>query len=521
MNKILTSLITLLAFTGLQAQPSVETPRLIVGLTIDQLRTDYLEAFSSLYGEKGFKRLWKEAMIIRNVQYGFSRRDRASVIASIYTGTTPSVHGIVGEQWLDVSTLRTIGCVDDVVYMGRNTSEHSSAANLLSSTITDELKVFTQHKAKVYAVSPFRDAAVISAGHAADGAFWVNQNNGKWCSTSYYGDFPFWASAYNNNQAPDSHIASLTWVPTYDVGRYKFLPVWNRTPFKYHFADDRNNKYKLLVTSPLVNDEVNSVAQQIIKTCSVGTDEIPDMLCLTYYGGYYNHQTSNTLELQDTYVKLDKSLASLLDMLDKSVGLQHVMFVISSTGYMDGDGADLPSYRIPQGQFSMKRCAALLNMYLMAIYGNGQYVEGYFGNELYLDHKLIEKKRIDLEAIQDKAASFLQQFTGVNEAYSAHQLLTGAWNPHIDKIRKGYNKVHSGDLFVFAMPGWTMVDEQNNTEKIIRSAYVPSPLIILGGGFKNTIIDNADVDCIAPTISSCLHIRAPNASTVAPLTNNQ
>jgi hypothetical protein len=517
MNKILASLITLLAFTGLQAQPTSVTPRLIVGLTVDQLRTDYLEAFSSLYGEKGFKRLWKEAMIIRNIKYNFNNRDRASSIASIYTGTVPSVHGIIGGRWWNPASLRAEDCVDDASFNGLYTGEHSAPTKLLASTITDELKIFTQHKGKVYAIAPFRDAAVLSGGHAADASFWINTISGKWCSSSYYGDFPFWASVYNNNKAPDSYIASLTWTPMCDFHRYSFLPSSYSYAFKHHFADDRSAKYQLLTTSPYANDEVNNFAEQIVGSCNLGVDNVPDMLCLTYYAGNYNHNADNTLELQDAYVRMDKSIASLLDMLDKKVGLQNVLFFITSTGYNDAATADFASYRIPKGEFSMKHCAALLNMYLIAIYGNGQYVDGYYGNAFFLNHKLVEKKHIDWDAFQDKAASFLLQFTGVNNAYSAHEILTGSWNPNIDRIRNGYNRLRSGDLFVDVMPGWTITDEQNNIETVVRNAYVPAPLIILGGAYKNTIIESADVNCIAPTISSCLHIRAPNASTAAPL----
>src|SRR5574344_281042 len=136
MNRLLTSLITLFAFAGLQAQP-LESPRLIVELTIDQLRTDYLEAFSSLYGEEGFKRLWREAMVIRNLHYGYKNKDRASSIATIYTGSNPSAHGIIGESWLDVTTLRPVYCVDDPAFMGTVTNESSSPSKLLVSTVTD------------------------------------------------------------------------------------------------------------------------------------------------------------------------------------------------------------------------------------------------------------------------------------------------------------------------------------------------------------------------------------------------
>lgn len=521
MNKLLASLITLFAFAGLQAQP-LESPRLIVELTIDQLRTDYLEAFSSLYGEEGFKRLWREAMVIRNLQYGYNNRDRASSIATLYTGTKPKVHGIIGESWFDATTLRPVYCVDDPAFMGTVTNQSSSAAKLLVSTVTDELKVFTQRKGKVYSVSPFRDAAVLSAGHAADGAFWINTDNGKWCGTTYYSVIPFWAGDYNNNKSISSRISNIVWTPYYNIDRYKFLPSLSTVPFKHRFADLKDDKYRGLITSPYVNDEVNAFAGSLMTNTSLGKDNVPDMLCLTYYAGNYNHEPSNSLELQDAYVRMDASLASLLSMLDKQVGLSNVMLLVTSTGYVDGDDLDLPSYRIPRGEFNIKHCTALLNMYLMAIYGNGQYVEGYYGNQIFLNRKLIEKKKIDLDIVQDKCTAFLRQFSGVIEAHSSHDLMNGAWSPALESLRNGYHSLRSGDLFVTVQPGWSVVDEQHHINKVVRNGYVPAPLIILGGGYKSATINTpVDVDCIAPTISSSLRIRAPSASSAAPLSVNR
>ena len=118
MKGLLTSLITVLTFTGLQAQSLPAAPKLVVGLTIDQLRTDYLEAFSSLYGEKGFKRLWKEGRVFHNAEYTFCGIDRASAIAAIYSGTTPSMNGIISQRWMDASTLRPVNSTDDTAFMG-------------------------------------------------------------------------------------------------------------------------------------------------------------------------------------------------------------------------------------------------------------------------------------------------------------------------------------------------------------------------------------------------------------------
>lgn len=159
MKGLLTSLITVLTFTGLQAQSLPAAPKLVVGLTIDQLRTDYLEAFSSLYGEKGFKRLWKEGRVFHNAEYTFCGIDRASAIAAIYSGTTPSMNGIISQRWMDASTLRPVNSTDDTAFMGYYTDQTVAPTKLLTSTIADELKIATQGKGLVYAIAPDCDAA--------------------------------------------------------------------------------------------------------------------------------------------------------------------------------------------------------------------------------------------------------------------------------------------------------------------------------------------------------------------------
>ena len=172
MKKGLITSILALTFGSLQAQPLPPSPKLVVTLTIDQLRTDYMEAFSSLYGEKGFKRLLREGKVFRQADYSFNVTDRASAIATLYTGTTPSMNGIIAEQWLDAGTLRPINCVEDPNFMGNYTDESTSPSQLLTSTIADELKIATRNKGLVYAIAPFRDAAILGAGHAGNGAFW-------------------------------------------------------------------------------------------------------------------------------------------------------------------------------------------------------------------------------------------------------------------------------------------------------------------------------------------------------------
>ncbi|ADV43535.1 alkaline phosphatase family protein [Bacteroides helcogenes] len=520
MKKGLVTSILALTFIGLHAQPQPVLPKLMVMLTIDQLRTDYMEAFSSLYGEKGFKRLMHEGRVFRQIEFPFCGIDRASAIAAIYTGSTPSINGIIAENWLDANTLRPVNCVDDSGFMGNYTDESSAPSQLLTSTLADELKIATRNKGLVYAIAPFRDAAILSAGHAGNGAFWLNEKTGKWCSTTYYNEFPWWLNQYNDRKSPDYRIKDMVWVPTHPITSYTFLPEWRTEPFKYKLDSERNNKYRRLITSPFINEEVNLLTEELINKSTIGQDETPDLLSLTYYAGNYNHHSTQecAMEMQDTYVRLDRSISSLLDLIDRKIGLHNVLFCVTSTGYTDPEAADPNVYRVPGGEFHMNRCSTLLNMYLMATYGEGQYVEAYYNQQIYLNHKLIENKQLNLAEIQEKAAGFLVQFSGVNEVYSAQRLLLGPWSPQTERIRNGFHRKRSGDLLIEVLPGWTIMQENSNDNRIIRTADIPAPLILIGGGIKaETIRIPVSVSCIAPTLASVMRIRAPNASTASPL----
>lgn len=514
MKKGLLTYILLLTLSGLQAQ--TPTPRLVVSLTIDQLRSDYLENFAALYGEQGFKRLMRDGRFYTQTQFDFNKPDRASAMASVYTGTTPSVHGIIGEKWLDTSTLNVKNCVDDTNYIGNYTNESSSAMQMLTTTVTDELKIQTGGKALVYAIAPFRDAAILSAGHAADCALWLNESTGKWCSTTYYSEFPAWLSQYNEQRSPAYTLKNQSWTPTLTPGQYVYLSNTQEAAFKYTPSEDKVNLYRLYCTTPLVNDEINKLTEELLNNHPIGYDLTPDFLSLTYYAGGYNHQagTDHALEIQDAYLRLDQSIAQLLSLLDRKVGMQNILFCVSSTGYNDLDALEPKRYRIPSGEFYLNRCAALLNVYLMATYGEGQYIEAYNDQQIYLNHKLIEEKQINLSDIEEKASEFLAQFSGVQQVFTANKLLVGAGNTSWERTRNGFYAERSGDLLLDILPGWTIVDEKDATKNtVVNKAQVPTPYIILGTGIKPAIVRTpVSAKCIAPTLAGALHIRAPNAS---------
>lgn len=514
-KQILTTLLVYAAIAGAFAQEKPSVPRLVVGITIDKLRSDYLQAFAPLYDEEGFKKLLNEGQVYSNVQYPFKPIDRASAIASIATGSTPYHHGIISDQWLDRKSLHTIFCVDDSDYKGVNTTDCSSAKNLLSSTIGDELKVASNGKAHVYSIAPTREAAVLSAGHAADWAMWVDTNSGKWVGTSYYGKAPSWTKNINNIGL--EYIRTYKWAPTH-VLNYNYYLASEQKEFSHSFKGiETARQYK---NSPLVNTDITSVAKQCISSTEIATDFTPDYISICYYAGNYDSKSisETTTELQDTYIRLDKEIADLLNTIDKTIGLSKALIFITSTGYDDTPVDNLDKFRIPSGSFYINRCAKLLNMYLAAIYGQGQYVEAYYGNQLYLNHSLLEQKHLKLAEIFHCCEDFLFQFDGVSDVFTSSRIIQGALTPGLKEIHEGFNNNCSGDIQIHIKPGWNLVNEDNGSKLSQRDSFLEFPLIFYGFGLKpETITTPITTECIAPTIAHHIRIRAPNACKAGPL----
>lgn len=449
MNKYLSLIIVLAVLSGaeVEAQTLRPAPRLVVNVAIDQLRTDYIEQFSSLYTTEGFKKLLQEGSIYEAASYPFAPIDRASAIAAIATGTTPHYNNIVGAEWLDRSTLRLVHSTDDDQY-------GTSPAKMATSTIGDELKVATKGAAIVCGVAAEKDASVLSAGHAADGAFWFGEKTSRWTTCSYY-----------TKQAQN------------------FVRLYNN-----------NNAYAN------TNEAVSQFAQSCVSDLSMGKDDITDYLSVTLSAKVANTE-NGTAEMEVAYIKLDNILAKLVKNIEDQVGKDRVLFVLTGTGYTDEPVVDYAKYRIPTGTFYINRTANLLNMYLGAIYGQGKYVLTCYHNQIYLDRKLIEQRRISYNDIVARSKELLLQTAGVRGVEQSP-----------------YDSTVSGDLVLEISPGWQVINEDNQEQFTSRAAFVPFPIILYGTDIKAAHINTpATIDRIAPTIAKAIRIRAPNACSAAPL----
>jgi hypothetical protein len=450
--------ITLLSLLGMgvemSAQSVSQVPKLVVCINIQQLRSDHLETFAPLYTKDGLQRFLTEGRVYSNGAYRFTPVDDASASASLSTGAVPYYHGITAEEWLDRNSLRPVKAV-------RTQQYEYSPQQLSTSTLGDELKIATNGIAKVFAFAADADCAILSAGHAADGVAWMNQ--GKWQTCNYYTPVNQWLSGYTR-----------LYPPTADM-----------------------------------NESLTNIALSCTQQGGIGLDEKPDLLTVTYC-------VQPTME---SYVALDRSVSTLISGIDRQLTTDRVLFVLTSTGSSEEENEqnNYEQYRIPTGKFLINRSASLLNLFLGASYGTEQYVEAVYGNQIFLNHKLLEKKNINMGELLRRAQEFLLQLAGVRNVYTSQQLLTSD-SYQIERIRNGFHVEKCGDLLIDIAPGWQLVNEETQTTTTSRISNIPFPIIFWGSGIEAQRVETpVTADHIAPTIARVLRIRAPNACSSEPL----
>ena len=460
------TLLSALAFgneAGAQTAPL--TPKLVVSITVDELRTDHLETFAPLYSSYGLRRMLTEGTVYTNASYSFTPVDRASAAASLSTGTTPYYHGVTGEEWLDRSTLRPVRSVHDQ-------RQGYSPRQLGTSTVGDELKIASNGISKVFAFAATPENAILSAGHAADGAAWMQ--SGKWVITNYYEPLNQWLRGYTRLYQPEGGKNATT-----------------------------HSDYKS------ENASITEIALECLAKGGLALDDKADLLSIGY----------SVVPEMEGYVALDRTIALLVDSISKRVPLDRVLFVMTSTGSarVENEQNNNEKYRIPTGKFDIQRTANLLNMFLGATFGTAQYVESIYHNQLFLDHKLLERKNINTGDILLRAQQFIMQLSGVRHVYTANQLTTSD-SYQLERIRNGFNVEKCGDLLIDIAPGWELVNESNHTSTTSRVSNIPFPIIFFGAGIKAQRIQTpVTADAIAPTIARIIRIRAPNACSAEPL----
>ncbi len=524
--KPITAILSLCAFlstAAAQPAPSAGRPRLVVGIVIDQLRTDCLEQLRPLMCADGFRQFMTRGTYMRDLNFQPARLDIASATAMLFTGATPDKTGVPSAYTYSETTMRREPTMSDPSAMGNFTSATYSPRSLRLSTITDEVMIDGAGLGMTHAIATDPQQALAMAGHAASGALWLDTNTGKWSTSTYYGDMPQPASNRNYRHALSARLDTMQWKPMLPLDSYPGLPAQKRYyPFRHTFPSSGRDVYRQFAASPKANTEVTDLAIDYINTLRMGSrGDAIDMLCvgLTAAPFKYVKDGDYRLELADTYLRLDRDIERLLHAVDKAVGLGNALIFITSTGYYDDATHTDAKYKIPGGEFSAKRALSLLNTYLSGRYGQGDYVSAYADSRFYLNTGLIEGKKLEREQVAVTAKNFLSKMSGVDRVYTLADILSST-SADEEAWRLCTDPRSAADLTVEITPGWTLADDTAYppVSVPVRRARYHAPAMILGTGVPATTVSTpVDAASLAPTITGLLRLRAPNGASAAPL----
>ena len=511
-----------------------EKPRLIVGIVVDQMRYDYIHRYWDNFSEDGIKKMVMSGTFCKNAEYNYLINETAVGHSTIATGALPSYHGIISNSWYNNLQEEVVYCVDDEKFAtvgGSYEAGRSSPSKLLASTLGDEIRLSNNFKSKVIGVALDNAAAILSSGHSANAAYWFDDKTGNWVSSSYYMDsLPTWAREFNEKKLAETYL-SRTWETLLPLDEYteslsdssEFETGFDgRSVFPYNLdqiSKGRRNEreYKTLKYTPFGNVYTRDFATTAMINEELGQDDYTDYLSVGFSSNEYIGRLfgSNSVEMQDAMLRLDLELAHFFKFIDESVGLQNTLIFLTSDHGLAHQPAYLRSHKIPAGDFKPYSSLSLLGSYLNAIYGKGDWVKYYYGQQVYLNHELIDNAGISYQEIQDRTAQFLIQFEGVSNALTSYTFQTSNFSEGIaSRMQNGFHPKRSGDVIINLAPGWVEKSDGNSS---YHSSYLGDnhvPLIFYGWKIRrSTLTRPVKMIDIAPTISYFLEISRPNVST--------
>ncbi len=483
---------------------------------VEGLNDDYLTLLQDCFIDGGFKRLAKDGITISNVDFG-PGLDPVASTAIIHTGASPNVTGIPGAMIYDTTLRKGRHSLLDPDAIGNFTDETYSPKNISVSTLSDEVKLDAQGIGSVHSLAADSHKAIIMAGHAANSAFWINEHNGQWATTTHYKDVPTTIAGRNYNTPISVKLDTLSWTPYLPIDLYPDIPEYRRKfAFHYNYPKKELGRYTQFKASPLANTELTDVACSYISDMSLGRHGAIDMLNIAYNLTPYTYtsESDTRLETMDAYIRLDRDLARLISTAERNVGAENIFLFLAATPPPMTGKRDDETWGVPSGQFSPKKAMSLLNMYLMALHGNGDWVSGYHDRHFYLNQKTIKENNLDIYSVRAEAADFLGRMSGVCNVYTIDDVISNRAGENASALKRNTSIKHAGDVMIAVTPGWEIVDEETSQPNtVVREGYVPTPFFILWSGVKGQRLDSSvDARVLAPTISRLLRIRSPNAA---------
>lgn len=514
-----------------------ERPKLVVGIVVDQMRYDYISRFWNGYSEGGFKRLVKEGFNFKNNHYNYAPTSTGPGHASVYTGTTPASHGIIGNDWYDKEIGASVYCAADNTYASVGTASSAgqmSPKQLLTTTISDQLKLHTQSRSKVIAIALKDRGAVLPGGHTADAAYWFHgKNEGSWISSTFYMEsLPSWVTQFNSKvpqqykkpwnllKSEKAYIQSGLDKNNYE-GAYKGETT---AVFPHDLVSlwEANGAYDILKATAYGNSLTTDFALAALKGENLGKGLDTDFLAVSFSStDYVGHQFGvNSREIEDTYYRLDLDLERLLKALDAQVGPGNYSLFLTA----DHAAVQVPSYlkdlKIPSGYFDSKVFKDKLNAYVVDRFGSEDLIENISNYQVFLNRGLATQLDIDLREMQEDLAQFILQDSAVERTYTAYQMWGEEYTRGIPYIlQNGYNSKRSGDVLFVLKPAVISYSKTGSTHGSPQIYDTHTPLLFFGKGFKRgASYERSEIPDIAPTIAAMLGIAFPNGTTGKPLT---
>ena len=514
-----------------------ERPKLVVGIVVDQMRYDYISRFWNGYSEGGFKRLVKDGFNFKNNHYNYAPTSTGPGHASVYTGTTPASHGIIGNDWYDKEIGASVYCAADNTYASVGTTSAAgqmSPKQLLTTTISDQLKLHTQSRSKVIAIALKDRGAVLPGGHTADAAYWFHgKEEGSWISSTFYMEaLPSWVTQFNSKvpqqykkpwdllKSEKAYTQSGSDKNNYE-GTYRGETA---AVFPHDLVSlwEANGAYDILKATAYGNSLTADFALAALKGENLGKGVDTDFLAVSFSStDYVGHQFGvNSREIEDTYYRLDLDLERLLKALDAQVGPGNYSLFLTA----DHAAVQVPTYlkdlKIPSGYFDSKVFKEKLNAYVADHFGSEDLIENISNYQVFLNRDLAAQLDINLREIQEDLAQFILQDSAVERTYTAHQMWGGEYTKGIPYIlQNGYNPKRSGDVLFVLKPAVISYSRTGSTHGSPQIYDTHTPLLFYGKGFKRgASYERSEIPDIAPTVAAMLGIAFPNGTTGKPLT---
>ena len=525
---VLVALFTFLLVTGQRAS----RPKIVVGIVVDQMRWDFLYRYYDRYSENGgFKRLLNQGFSCENTMIPYAPTVTACGHASIYTGSVPAINGIIGNGWWDNKLDNSVYCTQDdsVKTVGSSTTQgQMSPVNMLTTSICDELRLATNFKNKVIGVALKDRGSILPAGHSANAAYWYDNKTGDWITSTYYmNDLPKWVKDFNAKKLVDKYYeegwSTLYPLDTYqqstgDNTPYENKPFGAGTNFPYNLKKFAGTKsYGYIPVTPHGNTFTFEMAKAALEAEQLGKDSVTDFLAISLSTpDYIGHSFGpNSVEAEDGFLRLDKSLGEFLNFLNEKVGEgQYLVFLSADHGAAHVPGF-LKEHHIPAGNVDVEGLYLGLNKSLKEKFGVDELVVEISNYQVYLNHKSINTSKLNNKEILQWALNYASTYPGVENTFELAALASTTLTATVkEMITNGYNTGRSGDIQLIFQPQWIEGFKGGGTTHGLWNPYdAHIPLLWYGWNIKPGKLNRQTyMTDIAPTLAAMLHIQMPNGS---------